>query len=88
MLLFISDEFRKTLPLCRGNSPQTQIADSSSANAVSLSSTHNELSVVAMGVNDQSFARWNARLTEIAQVHGCFSSQSFGKRIIPERMML
>ena len=28
----------------------------------------------------RSFARWNQSLTEIAQVHGCFSSQSFWKR--------
>ena len=30
-------------------------------------------------LQSRSFARWNPRLTEIAQVHGCFSSQSFWK---------
>ena len=31
-------------------------------------------------LQSRSFARWNPRLTEIEQVHGCFSSQSFWKR--------
>jgi hypothetical protein len=33
-----------------------------------------------MGVcNPALFANWNQSLTEIAQVHGCFSTQSFWK---------
>ncbi len=42
---------------------------------------HNEtLSVIAMRVsNPDCSSRWNARLTETARVHGCFSSQSFWK---------
>ena len=45
------------------------------------STMHNEpLSVVAvLRQQSRSFARWNARLTETARVHGCFSSQSFWK---------
>jgi hypothetical protein len=33
-------------------------------------------------LQSRSFARWNQSLTEIAQVHGCFSSQSFLKALI------
>jgi hypothetical protein len=36
MVVFISGEFRKLWPACRGNSPQAQIADLSSTNAVSF----------------------------------------------------
>jgi hypothetical protein len=38
------------------------------------------LPVIAMCVNNPDCSsRWNARLTETARVHGCFSSQSFWK---------
>ena len=38
-----------------------------------------------MRLQSRSFARWNPRLTEIAQVHGCFSSQSFWKAGSPRK---
>ena len=62
-------------------SPQAQIADSSSRNASAflLRAQRNAFPRRDARLQSGSFACRNPRLTEIARVHGCFSSQSFWK---------
>ena len=60
----------------------------SSRNAVSFSSARTMKrfpSPRGVRLQSRSFARWNPRLAEIAQVHGCFSSQSFWKAGSPRK---
>jgi hypothetical protein len=61
---------------------RNEVTLSSSRNAVSFSSAHAQRNASHRRDARQQpiwFARWNPRLTEIARVHGCFSSQSFWK---------